>query len=70
MTGPQRPMMTTPGSLGPAARGNDARQLRALLLTPRAIARALLGLLLFCCGLVIGAWLIFRFRRHSQDAAH
>jgi hypothetical protein len=32
--------------------------------------RALLGVLLFFCGMVLGAWLIFRFRRHSPDAAH
>jgi hypothetical protein len=46
------------------------RQLRALMppMTPRVIFRALLGVLLFLCGIVFGAWLIIRFRRHSQDS--
>jgi hypothetical protein len=72
MTGRQWQMMTTPRSSGPALRGNDAPQLRALLppITPRAIFRALLGVLLFFCGIALGAWLIFRFRRHLQDATH
>ena len=51
--------------------GADAgRQLRAQILpmTPRVIFRALLGVLLFFCGIVFGAWLIFRFRRHTQDS--
>ena len=45
------------------------RQLRALIppVTPRVIFRALLGLLLFFCGIVFGVWLIIRFRRHFQD---
>jgi len=49
---------------------NDARGLRALLppITLRLILRALLGVLLFFCGIVLGAWLIFRFRRHVQDS--
>jgi len=48
---------------------NDARGLRALLppITLRLILRALLGVLLFLCGIVLGAWLIFRFRRHVKD---
>jgi hypothetical protein len=48
---------------------NDERRLRALLppITPGLILRALLGVLLFFCGIVLGAWLIFRFRRHVQD---
>ena len=33
----------------------------------RMIFRAILGVLLFFCGIVLGAWLIFRFRRHIQD---
>jgi hypothetical protein len=36
-------------------------------LPPRLILRALLEALLFLCGIVLGAWLIFRFRRHLQD---
>jgi hypothetical protein len=36
-------------------------------ITPRVIFRALLGVLLFFCGVVLGAWLIFRFRQHVQD---
>jgi len=33
------------------------------------IFRAFLGVLLFFCGIALGAWLIFRFR-HLQDATH
>jgi len=48
---------------------NDAQQLRALPpITLRLIFRALLGVLIFLCGIVLGAWLIFRFRRHAQDS--
>jgi hypothetical protein len=49
---------------GAAAR----RRLRALIppITPRLIFRAILGVLLFFCGIVFGAWLIFRFRRHGH----
>ena len=63
-------MRTKPGSPGPAAGVNDARQLRALLppITPLLIFRAFLGVLLFLCGIVLGAWVILRFRRHSQDS--
>ena len=70
MTGRGRPMRSEPGSPGPAAGVNDARGLRALLppITLRLILRALLGVLLFLCGIVLGAWLIFRFRRHVQDS--
>jgi hypothetical protein len=50
--------------MGAAAR----RQLRALIppITPGLIFRALLGVLLFFCGIVFGVWLIIRFRRHIQ----
>jgi hypothetical protein len=43
------------------------RQLRALIppMTPRVIFRALLGVLLFFCGIVFGIWLIIRFRRRD-----
>jgi hypothetical protein len=44
-----------------------ARRLPGLIpRTPTAIFRALLGILLFFCGIVFGAWLIIRFRRHTQ----
>jgi hypothetical protein len=47
------------------------QHLRALIpsLTPRVIFRALLGILLFFCGIVFGAWLIFRYRRQLQNAS-
>lgn len=63
-------MRSEPGSPGPAVGANDARGLRALLppITLQLILRALLGVLLFFCGIVLGAWLIFRFRRHVQDS--
>lgn len=38
--------------------------LRALI-TPRMILLALLGVLLFLCGLVYGLWLIIRFRHRD-----
>jgi hypothetical protein len=62
-------MRSEPGSPGPAAGVNDARGWRALLppITLRLILRALLGVLLFLCGIVLGAWLIFRFRRQVKD---
>lgn len=49
----------------PAAAG---RKLRALIppMSPKVIFRALLGVLLFFCGIVFGVWLIIRFRRHVQ----
>ncbi len=34
-------------------------------ITPRFVLLALLGVLLFCCGLVYGVWLIIRLR-HRQ----
>jgi hypothetical protein len=33
------------------------------------IFRALLGVLLFFCGIIFGFWLIIRFRRHAQDGS-
>ena len=46
------------------------RQLRALMppMTARLLFRALLGILLFFCGIILGAWLIIRFRRQVQDS--
>jgi len=46
-------------------RGNFVPWLRSLLppATPRFIFRAILGVLLFFCGIVLGVWLIFRYRR-------
>jgi len=63
-------MRSKPGSSGAAVGANDAQDLRALLppITPRLIFRALLGALLFLCGIALGAWLIFRFRRQIQDS--
>ena len=63
-------MRSEPGSPGTEAGVNDARGLRALLppITLRLILRGLLGALLFLCGIVLGAWLIFRFRRHAKDS--
>jgi hypothetical protein len=45
------------------------RQLRALMppTTAKVFFRALLGVLLFFCGIVFGVWLIIRLRRHIQD---
>lgn len=36
-------------------------------LTPRVIFRALLGVLLFLCGIVLGVWLIIRYRRQERS---
>lgn len=49
-----------------AAAGSTARKLgRALMppVTPGLILRVLLGVLLFFAGIVLGVWLIIRFRR-------
>ena len=35
--------------------------------TPRVVFRAILGVLLFFCGILLGVWLIIRFRRDGQD---
>jgi hypothetical protein len=65
MTGRGSRMRSKPGSPGAAVGVNDAPLLPPI--TPRLIFRAILGVLLFLCGIVLGAWLIFRFRRHIQD---
>jgi hypothetical protein len=51
--------------MGTAAR----KQLRALMppITPGVFFRALGGILLFLCGIVLGVWLIIRTRRHIQE---
>ena len=70
MTGGGRHIRSKPGSPGSAVGANAAEQLRGLLppITVRFIFRAILGALLFLCGIVLGAWLIFRSRRHIQDS--
>ena len=52
-----------------AQQGQPEQQLRSLTppTIPRVILRALLGVLIFFCGIVFGAWLIIRFRRRIQD---
>ena len=35
--------------------------------TPRLILLAILGVLLFLCGIIYGVWLIVRFRRYHAD---
>ena len=57
------------GQLEGAEQGEPAQQPRSLLplMTARVIFRALLGVLLFLCGIVLGVWLIFRFRRHVEE---
>lgn len=66
MTGRACRMTSRLESHGPATGETAARSLTPPL-TPRAIFRALLGVLLFFCGIVFGAWLIIRFRRRIQD---
>ena len=46
-----------------------ARLLRALMpaITLRLILRALIGVVLFFCGLVFGIWPIIRFRRRVPE---
>ena len=48
-----------------AAGSTAAKQPHALIppMTPGLILRALLGVILFFCGIVFGVWLIIRFRR-------
>ena len=70
MTGTRRRPKTTLRSGGSLMGAAAGRQLRALIppITPRLIFRALLGVLLFFCGIVFGAWLIIRFRRYVDDS--
>lgn len=55
-------------SWGYMIRAAAGRQLRALIppITPGMIFRAVLGVLLFFCGIIFGVWLIIRFRRHIE----
>jgi len=68
MTGTGRRLRPTLRSWGYMTGAAAGRQLRALIppITPRVVFRALLGVLLFFCGIVFGVWLIIRFRRHIQ----
>ena len=70
MTGTGRRLRTTLRSSDYMMEAAAGRQKRALMppITPKLIFRALLGVLLFFCGIVFGAWLIIRFRRHIQDS--
>lgn len=69
MTGRGRSIRSKLGSPGSSV-GVNAAQLRGLLppITLRLILRALLGALLFLCGIALGAWLLFRSRRYVQDS--
>ena len=69
MTGTTHPMRSKARSRGQAMRAAAGQQLRALIppITPKVIFRALLGVLLFFCGIVFGIWLIIRFRRRIHD---
>jgi hypothetical protein len=44
-------------------------KLRELLppITPGFVLRAILGAILFLCGILYGMWLIIRFRRRRAD---
>jgi hypothetical protein len=46
------------------------RQLRGLMppITLGVIFRALCGVLLFFCGIIVGVWIIIRYRRRIQDS--
>jgi hypothetical protein len=54
---------------GPQPHKVAGRQLRGLLppVTLKLILLAILGVLLFLCGIVYGVWLIIRFRRYHAD---
>ena len=68
MTGRERHMVSKLDSRGPAMKAAAEPQSRTLIppITPKVIFRALFGVLLFFCGIVLGVWLIIRFR-HIQD---
>ena len=64
MTRRTRPLF---GRLKDAVKSAAAEGLRALIprITLRLILLALLGVLLFLCGLIYGVWLIIRYRHHD-----
>lgn len=70
MTGTSRRMRSKLRTWGDTMGTAAGRQLRALMppITPGVFFRALGGILLFFCGLVLGVWLIIRSRRHSQES--
>jgi len=56
----------TPGQVEPDESAQAVRRTPALIpRTPRTIFRALLGVLIFFCGILFGFWLIIRFRRET-----
>jgi len=67
MTGTGRRLLDKLRSLGSAMGAAIRRNLRALLppITPGLFFRALLGVLLFFCGIIAGIWIIIRYRRSS-----
>ena len=71
MTGTGRRMRSKLRSWGYMVGTAAGRQLRALIppITPGVFFRALGGVLLFFCGIVLGVLLIIRLRRHSQDSS-
>lgn len=69
MTGRGRYLLWHLKARGRAIASTALHHIRGLIppLTLRVIARALLGVLLFFCGIVFGAWLIFRYRRQIEN---
>jgi hypothetical protein len=69
MTGTWRCLPRHLKAHGRAVGAAALQHLRGLIppLTLRVIFRALLGVLLFFCGIVFGAWLIFRYRRQIEN---
>ena len=69
MTGIGRRLRTRLRSWADTTGTAAAKQLRALMppITPGVFFRALGGVLLFFCGIVVGVWLIIRTRRHIQE---
>ena len=69
MTGTGRHIRSRLRSWGHTLRTAAWTQLRPLMppITPGVIFRALAGVLLFFCGILVGVWIIIRSRRHIQD---